>query len=46
LTESKKAEIIRLFAEAMESNLTDNEKMEILDDLYEIMDIWNDALGG
>lgn len=44
--ESKNDELIRLFAEAMESNLSDSEKMNIIDDLYEIMDIWNYALGG
>lgn len=37
-------EKIRLFAEAMESDLTDNEKADIINDLYEIMDIWRSAL--
>lgn len=40
-------EVMQTFVEAMESNqLTDSEKLKIIDDLYEVMDIFNSALGG
>jgi hypothetical protein len=42
--ESKREELVRLFAEAMESGLSDEEKGNIINDLYEIMDIWSSAL--
>lgn len=38
--ENKREELIRLFAETMESDLTDNEKAKIINGLYEIMGIW------
>lgn len=42
--ESKKEELVRLFAEAMESSLTDQEKIDIMDHLYEVMEIFYGAL--
>lgn len=34
------------FVEAMESDISDSEKLEIINDLYEVMDIFNGAYGG
>ena len=39
--ESKGDELIRLFAAAMEADLTDAAKVKIINDLYEIMDIFS-----
>lgn len=40
-------EVMQIFVDAMESDkLTDKEKLEIIDDLYEVMDIFNSAYGG
>lgn len=42
-----KDKVMQTFVEAMESDeLTDKEKLEIIDDLYEVMDIFNSAYGG
>ena len=42
-----KDEAIQAFVKAMESDeLTDCEKLKIINDLYEVMDIFNGALGG
>ena len=42
-----KDEVLQTFVKAMESDeLTDSEKLKIIDDLYEVMDIFNSALGG
>lgn len=40
-----KDKVLGLFVEAMESNLTDDEKLDIINGLYEVMDIFNSALG-
>jgi hypothetical protein len=42
-----KDKVMQTFVEAMESDqLTDKEKLEIIDYLYEVMDIFNSAYGG
>ena len=40
-----KDEVIGTFVKAMESDISDSEKLDIIEGLYEIMDIFNGVYG-